>query len=223
MHHEFGHEWWGNKVTAKDWSDMWIHEGICSFGDVLYLREMEGEDAYLKGFQIRALFFENKKPVVQGKDLDEEAAYISDIYGKGAFFMHTLRYVIGDSIFFPAIKQLVADSQFNFTTTDDVEQFFSKQSGKNLQPLFILFLKTTNKLEVSIRRVYDTTIDYRNKDVDNAYHISLTNIDMKLPLQISTSAGMQTIMVDTAGVNIKSKTLPLMDPKMYYLTKVIIE
>jgi aminopeptidase N len=28
MHHEFGHEWWGNKVTAKDWADYWIHEGI---------------------------------------------------------------------------------------------------------------------------------------------------------------------------------------------------
>ena len=35
MHHEFGHEWWGNKVTAKDWADYWIHEGISTFGDAL--------------------------------------------------------------------------------------------------------------------------------------------------------------------------------------------
>ena len=26
LHHEFGHEWWGNKVTNIDWSDMWIQE-----------------------------------------------------------------------------------------------------------------------------------------------------------------------------------------------------
>ncbi|MEX1123370.1 MAG: M1 family aminopeptidase, partial [Balneolales bacterium] len=26
-HHELGHEWWGNMVTAYDWRDFWIHEG----------------------------------------------------------------------------------------------------------------------------------------------------------------------------------------------------
>ena len=50
MHHEFGHEWWGNKVTARDWADYWIHEGINTFGDALYIREFEGERAYIKHF-----------------------------------------------------------------------------------------------------------------------------------------------------------------------------
>jgi aminopeptidase N len=104
MHHELGHEWWGNKITAKDWADYWIHEGICSFGDALYTREMEGETAYIKWFKNSSLHFENKLPIVIGKDIDEEQAYHGDIYGKGAFFMHTMRYVLGDSIFFPHIK-----------------------------------------------------------------------------------------------------------------------
>jgi hypothetical protein len=30
-------------MTAKDWADYWIHEGICSFGDALYTRELEGQ------------------------------------------------------------------------------------------------------------------------------------------------------------------------------------
>ena len=45
--HEFGHEWWGNKVTVKDWADMWIQEGICSFGDRLYTLDYDGKEAYL--------------------------------------------------------------------------------------------------------------------------------------------------------------------------------
>jgi aminopeptidase N len=28
LHHEFGHEWWANKVTNRDWAHMWIQEGI---------------------------------------------------------------------------------------------------------------------------------------------------------------------------------------------------
>jgi hypothetical protein len=34
-----------------------------------------------------------QNPFGIGKDIDEEAAYNGDIYGKGAFFMHTLRYM----------------------------------------------------------------------------------------------------------------------------------
>ncbi|MCX6134345.1 MAG: M1 family metallopeptidase [Ignavibacteriales bacterium] len=29
--HELAHEWWGNLVTAKDWSDIWIHEGFATY------------------------------------------------------------------------------------------------------------------------------------------------------------------------------------------------
>ncbi len=36
-HHEFGHEWWGNLVTASDWRDWWIHEGFCSYMQPLYV------------------------------------------------------------------------------------------------------------------------------------------------------------------------------------------
>ena len=106
MHHEFGHEWWGNKVTARDWADYWIHEGICTYGDALYVKEFEGKMAYIEYFKNAAYQFGNKIPVVMGKDIDEEAAYNGDIYGKGAFFMHTICYVMGDSTFYPALKSL---------------------------------------------------------------------------------------------------------------------
>ena len=51
LHHEFGHEWWANKVTNRDWAHMWIQEGICTYGDALAVRELAGEDAYMKRMQ----------------------------------------------------------------------------------------------------------------------------------------------------------------------------
>ncbi|MBS1656118.1 MAG: M1 family metallopeptidase, partial [Bacteroidetes bacterium] len=146
MDHEFGHEWWGNKVTARDWADYWIHEGINSFGDALDIKELAGEQAYIDHFKDVALHIENKLPIIQGKDIDEEAAYVGDIYGKGAFFMHTLRYVLGDSVFFPAIKAFVSSPAYtydNLVTTADLQQFLEQRSGKKLEPLFHLYLYTT--------------------------------------------------------------------------------
>src|SRR5215831_1319232 len=221
MHHEFGHEWWGNKVTAKDWADYWIHEGICTFGDALAQRELGGEEAYNAFFQNNSLHFENKVPIVQGKDIDEESAYVNDIYSKGAFFMHTLRYVMGDSIFFPALKQFVTDPAYTYdhlVTTDDVEQFFSKKAGINLQPLFNLYLRTTDKLEIHVKRIPDKQ-DKTSSKPGRTYQVSLANIDMTLPLQITTSNGTQRMMVDKKGIIVQSATLPVVDNDIDYLTK----
>lgn len=71
----------------------------------------------------------NEKPVVQGEEMNSGDAYIGDIYTKGAFFMHTLRYVMGDELFFPTLKKLATDPKYtynNFVVTEDVEQLFSK-------------------------------------------------------------------------------------------------
>ncbi len=215
MHHEFGHEWWGNKVTAKDWADYWIHEGICTYGDALYTREFEGEEAYIKSFQRSALSFENKIPIVIGKDIDEETAYNNDIYGKGAFFMHTICYVMGEDAFFPALKKFVTSPKYtydNLVTTDDVEQFFSQESGRDLKPLFDLYLRSVNKLEVHVKQ-------QRN----SRYLIQLQNMSIPLPMDITTDAGTKRMIVDSKGLVVDSKTMPVIDANTFYLKKVIME
>jgi aminopeptidase N len=35
--HETGHEWWGNSITSNDIADMWVHEGFCTYSEVLYV------------------------------------------------------------------------------------------------------------------------------------------------------------------------------------------
>lgn len=215
MHHEFGHEWWGNKVTAKDWAHYWIQEGICSFGDALYVREAEGENAYLEKMKQSSFHIQNKQPIVLGDEVVEEDAYQPDIYSKGAFFMHTLRYVLGDSLFFPALKGFVTDPLYTYSnqvTTDDVEKYFSSKAQQNLKPLFDFYLRTTNKLAISIHQ----------KD-ENKYVLKLLNFNGSLPVDIQTNTGLKRMMVDANGIEINSTTMPIADPKVYYLKTVLYE
>lgn len=215
LHHEFGHEWWGNKVTGIDWAHMWIQEGICSFGDAMYTWEYGGEKAYISRMKSTARKIQNKFPVVMGENLDSDTVYHSDIYGKGAFFMHTLRHVIGDEVFFPTLLKLATDSQYvydNLVHTDDVEALFSMAAGQDLGPLFDFFLRTTQKLEFLVK---DTG--------DGEYEISLINYDHLLPVEIQTSEGRQRIIVSKDKLKIKSAVLPVIDPDVYYLKRVILE
>lgn len=215
LHHEFGHEWWANKVTNRDWAHMWIQEGICVFGDAMATRELAGEDAYLKRMQQTARATQNRLPVVRGEEVDSDSAYYSDIYGKGAFFMHTLRYVMGDEVFFPTLKKLATAPQYtydNTVTTADVEQLFSGAHGKSLKPLFQLFLYTTDKLEIHVRQTGD-----------DKYLVKLLNMDMPLPVEIITDAGSNRMTLDKKGTIVTSKTPIQVDPNVFYLKKLIME
>lgn len=215
LHHEYGHEWWANKVTNRDWGHMWIQEGICSFGDALATLELAGNEAYLKRMQQTALATQNKLPVVRGDEVDSDSAYQGDIYGKGAFFMHTLRFVMGDSLFFPALKKLATDPKYtydNTVVTSDVEQLFSAAAKRSLLPLFRMYLYTTDKLEIQVKQ---TGMD--------KYTVRLMNMDMQLPLEVETNNGIQKINVDKKGVTVNSTSFIRIDPRVFYLKKVTYE
>jgi aminopeptidase N len=215
LFHEFGHEWFANKVTNKDWAHMWIQEGITTYSEALAFREMAGEPGYDSMVLAFRMNIKNVKPLVQGEGINSGDTYTGDIYTKGAFFMHTLRYVLGDSIFFPTLKTLATDPQYtynNFVTTDDVEQLFSKSSGKNLKSLFDFYLRTTDRLEINV-------IQSKHDE----YKIFSPNTPMPLPLEIGTDAGSLKINLDKTPVIIKSKTLPVIDVKGNYLKKVVIQ
>ena len=212
LFHEFGHEWFANKVTNKDWAHMWIQEGITTYSEALFCREANGERGYDSMMVMLKRGIKNGKPVVQGESMNSGDAYYSDIYPKGAFFMHTLRYVLGDELFFPTLKKLATDPQYtysNFVTTDDVEQLFSKASGKDLKPLFDFYLRTTKLLEITIKQTGF-----------NEYDVKATNLPMPLPVSILTDNGTQQITLTDKPVKIKNTFPPVVDPKGYYLKTV---
>jgi aminopeptidase N len=181
----------------------------------MYIREYEGEEGYQKLMQQTARNIENKQPVVPGKDVDTDSVYQRDIYGKGAFFMHTIRYVIGDEIFFPALKKFVTSPDYtydNLVNTDDVEKHFSNASGKDLKPLFNLFLRSIDKLNVSVKQTGETK-----------YLIRILNPGISVPIDIQTTKGIERMNLDSKGITIESATAPVIDPKVFYFKKVILE
>ena len=215
LFHEYAHEWFANKVTNKDWAHMWIQEGITTYSEALAFREMAGEPGYDSMVTAFRMNIKSVKPLVQGKEVNSGDTYTGDVYTKGAFFMHTLRYVLGDSIFFPTLKQLATDPKFtynNFVTTDDVEELFTKSSGQNLKPLFDFYLKTTDRIEINVTQTRS-----------DEYKINSSNSPIPLPLEITTDEGSVKVMLDKTPVTIKSKTLPVIDPKGNYFKKVIVQ
>jgi aminopeptidase N len=158
--HEFGHEYWANLVTASDWRDFWIHEGFQSYMDTLYTETLHGKEAYIKAMRARQRGFKNKQPVAPREPKIAYQVYMSepdylnsdgDIYGKGAYFLHTLRYLIGDTAFFKALRhmayptkemeKLTDGRQERLVTTDDFLTIAEAESGMKLDWLFEMYLR----------------------------------------------------------------------------------
>jgi aminopeptidase N len=215
LYHELGHEWWANKVSNKDWAHFWIQEGICVLGDWLYYREKEGIDAYHIQATKARFSFVNKYPLVRDSIVNSVDAYHPDIYGKGAFFMRSLSFIIGEENFFKLIKSFIGDDRYtyaNTVTTSMVENHFSKGSEFNLKPYFDFFLKTTERLEIRVKEV-------RPKE----YDISFINYNHGLPLEIQDGSEIKKINVSEEPVRITLNNFPLIDPTGYYFKRVVYE
>jgi aminopeptidase N len=216
LFHEYAHEWWANKVTNKDWAHMWIQEGIATYAEALAMLELGGEAAYNEIIAGHRRGVKNKKAMVLGDQVTEEEVYSGgDIYGKGSFFMHGLRYVIGDDIFFPTLKKLATDPQYtydNFVTTDDIEKLFSSASGKDLKPFFDFYLRTTNVIDVNVKE-----IGFQK------YQIKINNFFMPLPFEITANEKTSRIIIPGEGIVVNSVLPPQVDAKGFYLKKLTLQ
>jgi aminopeptidase N len=204
LHHELGHEWFGNKVSVGDWADMWIHEGLTAYGDWLFYWEHGGPEAYFAKVKSVSKNIPHARPVVGPVNSTEEQAYHSEIYSKGAMVIHSLRGVLGDEIFFPMLKAFASDERFTYenkVNTKDFMDFVQTYSGKNLQGFFELYLYSTDLPTLKV-----------SKKGKSRYLISLKGIDFELPVEVQTSQGTQRINLSSKSVEIFSSTPPVVDP-----------
>jgi aminopeptidase N len=177
--HEFGHEYWSNLVTASDWRDFWIHEGFQTYMDVLYEEHLNGKAKYLKTMAAKAKTFRNKQPVAPREPKFSYEVYMAapdytksdgDIYGKGGYILHTLRYLIGDDAFFRSLRRMAYPtkaheratdgSQTRIVNTDDFLAIAEAESKRDLDWFFELYLRQP-RLPKLVSRVNGNTLTLR--------------------------------------------------------------
>jgi aminopeptidase N len=131
--HEVAHEWWGNKVTAKDWADFWLQEGFAVYAEALYVLDTLGEQRYLDYMAEVRGRIRNRTPIVQGDDLTSAKAYTGDIYPKGAYVLHMLRWLLGDDALFEILWRFANDEPFayGFVETEDLMALVAEVSGRH--------------------------------------------------------------------------------------------
>ncbi len=169
--HESGHEWWGNHVSTDDHAELWIHESFCTYSESIYMECLYGKEKALDYLKSQKWGIQNKKPIVGPRDVNFENWGDSDMYYKGAWFLHTLRNVIrNDSLWFAVLKKMQSEFGMKTTTTAEVISFFHRETKMDLSKIFrqYLYHPEPPKLEYSLaKKGKQITMKYRWKtDVD---------------------------------------------------------
>lgn len=141
--HETGHEWWGNSITTNDIADMWIHEGFCTYSEVLYVECIYGYDAMLKYVNNQKKSVRNDKPIVGPYNVNRRGS--NDMYQKASLMLHTLRSVIdNDSLWFALIKGI--SYEFKHKTIDgiDIINYINSVLQRDFSTFFNQYLYNKN-------------------------------------------------------------------------------
>ena len=165
--HESGHEWFANNITNKDIADMWIHEGFASYAENLFLDYYHGKEAaaaYVIGTRKR---IQNDRPLIGDYNVNNEGS--SDIYYKGANMIHMLRQLTKDDEKWRQILRKMNSKFYHQTvTTKQIEDFLSKEIGRDLNPFFNQYLRDT-RIPVLEYKITEGKLNYRWNNVVSGF------------------------------------------------------
>ncbi|WP_420478790.1 M1 family metallopeptidase [Brevundimonas sp. FT23028] len=146
LHHELAHEWFGNQMTNRNADDMWLHEGLGSYMQPLYLRWLHGDRYFQAELLDQRNGLINRFPVVSGTLKSEDEVYKGDvgpgldIYNKGSLIAHSLRMLVGDEAFFRSVTRLVygrpdprpGNFTTRYATTNEFLAIVNEETGQDL-------------------------------------------------------------------------------------------
>ena len=158
--HEFAHEWWANLVTAENWKDFWIHESFATYAEALYVEELDGFEGYKLQMAEKRGRMSNRGAIAPREGRSTNEMYFSDehpdapgidIYNKGSWVLHSLRWLMGDEKFFtflrrmayptPDMEALLDGGQCRFSSTEELIEIAEGIAGEELGWFFELYLR----------------------------------------------------------------------------------
>jgi hypothetical protein len=141
--HEIAHQWWGQAVGWKNYHEQWLSEGLAQYFAVLYAEHQRGPQAFqslVRQLTRWAVDMSPSGPVSLGYRLsylkNGGRTFRALVYNKGATVLHMLRRMMGDEVFFRALRRFYTAHRFSKAGTDDLRAAMEEESGLKLERFF---------------------------------------------------------------------------------------
>ncbi|MEU5212950.1 M1 family metallopeptidase [Streptomyces sp. NPDC020742] len=148
MVHELAHQWFGDSVSPRRWSDVWLNEAHATWYEALYAQEKGDRRASLD-FRMRRAYEQSDgwraeggppaAPRVPGAG-QKIGIFRPVVYDGSALVLYALRRKIGPAAFDRVEREWVAQNRDGVADTADFQALASKVTGQDLSGFFRAWL-----------------------------------------------------------------------------------
>ncbi|WP_280264077.1 M1 family metallopeptidase [Nocardia abscessus] len=142
--HEIAHQWWGNWVSVRNWSDICLNECFASYtADYLWPERTEGknvDDDYrrtIRKYRDSQKFWDIP---LENPGAGKE---FTSVYYRGPLFLHALRKQIGEEVFFATVRDFLAAHAYGNASMPEFRAFVQARTPMDLTGFFHAWLNTT--------------------------------------------------------------------------------
>lgn len=129
--HELAHQWVGNAVSPATWKDIWLNEGMATYGEWMWTERTGGPTAAERARDVRGVGLD-APPGDPGPD----ELFASTVYQRGALTLQALREEVGDDAFLRILPAWVEEHRHGAAATADFIALSERISGQPLDELF---------------------------------------------------------------------------------------
>lgn len=207
--HELAHQWFGDLVTCKDWSHIWLNEGFATYYTHLFAGHKDGKDQMLYG-----LYRDMKRitgrandivPMVNRKydrpsDMFTKYGFMS--YTKGSWVLHMIRSSIGPDLFRKAVKTYLMRHRHGNVVTENLRSALEEVSGRTFDRFFDQYVYHAHHPEFKISYSWDAKAKLAKLSVKQEQKVEgdvmLFELDLPVRFKVGDLAIDRTIPVTKA-------------------------
>ena len=198
--HELAHQWFGDKITCKDWHHIWLNEGFATYSEAVYIESKFGAIGYNNAIDGEMSRAKNANGTlwVQNINSVNEIFNSNRSYSKGAVVLHMLRGILGTDIFFDVLRAYATDPAlaYGVAVTEDFQRVAESVSGLDLEYFFKEWVYGVNYPKYTIDWGYEAQTDGRysvSLSIDQVKNTEPNFFTIPIKIRFKTTAGDTTV------------------------------
>lgn len=155
--HEVSHSWYQGVLASNEALYPWMDEGFTDFASNESLAAMfNGENAHGGSYNGYFALVRSgmQEPASQRSDhYNTNRTYSTIAYNMGTVFLHQLKYIMGEELFYKGMRQYYNTWKFKHPEPTDFIRVMEKVSGMHLSWYMSYWINTTKRINYGIKTI----------------------------------------------------------------------
>ncbi len=205
--HELAHQWFGDLVTCKDWSHLWLNEGFATYFEALYREHSEGTDAFRYAMlgKVGGWINNPNDPVgIVNREYDDPMQQFGyRAYPKAGWVLHMIRSQIGPDLFRQVMKTYLERHAFKTAVTQDLNAVLEELTGRSFDQFFDQWVYHGGHPDLEVTYSWDTERKLAKLNIQQKQKVSDNVLLFRFPLTVrfKSDAGTHSFDIEVKEVS----------------------